>query len=176
LKYKTGGGHLIKDISLKSCIEFAVATEAVGAKFYAQLAKKFAGTAELAGLFEQLGKDEEVHQRQFSDLLGQLPAEKSAAVSADNSDYIRAMSASEFFSREQGPFANIEKIQNRDDALEKVFGFEKATLGFYNAVKDTLGENATLQQIIDAEKRHVTRIMKVMIAEAKFRSLEDEWP
>ena len=57
-----------------------------------------------------------------------------------------------------------------------MFGFEKATLGFYNAVKDTLGENATLQQIIDAEKRHVTRIMKVMIAEAKFRSLEDEWP
>ena len=167
---------MIKDITLKSCIEFAVATEDIGAKFYGQLAKKFAGTPEIPELFTQLGKDEEAHERQFSELLRQLPEEKAAPGSPENSDYVRAMSVSEFFSRDKGPFANIDKIENCNDALEKVFGFEKATLGFYTAVRDMIGSNPILNQVIEAEKRHVTRLMKVMIADATFRSLEDEWP
>jgi rubrerythrin len=166
---------LIKDISLKGCLEFAVATEDVGAKFYAQLAEKFAGNAELAELFKLLGKDEEVHKNQFSELLRQLPG-STTAPAPEKAEYVRAMSASEFFSRDRGPFVNIDKIGGRDDALEKVFGFEKATLGFYNAVKDLLGDNVILDQVIDAEKGHVTRLMKVMITGEKFRSLQDPWP
>jgi rubrerythrin len=176
LKYNTGGGHLIKDITLKGCIEFAVATEDVGAKFYRQLAKQFAGNRELSELFDLLGKDEEEHKRQFSELLRQLPKESAAPGPTGKGEYIRAMSVSEFFSRDRGPFANIDKIGNRDDALDKVFGFEKATLGFYQAVKDMLGSNAILNQVIEAEKSHITRIMKVIITGEKFRSLQDQWP
>jgi rubrerythrin len=167
---------LIKDITLKGCIEFAVATEDVGAKFYGQLAKKFADIRELSELFKLLGKDEEEHKLQFSKLLNQLPSETGASPSPEKSEYVRAMSASEFFSRVRGPFANIDKIGNRDDALEKVFGFEKATLGFYQAVQDLIGSNPVLNQIIEAEKSHITRLMKVMITGEKFRSLQDPWP
>ena len=42
------------------------------------------------------------------------------------------LSVSEFFSRDRGPFAKIDGITDRDDALEKVFGFEKATLAGTN--------------------------------------------
>ena len=164
----------MKGITLKDCVEFAVATEDIGARFYAGLAKKFAGNAELTELFGQLGKDEEVHRQQFSDLLKQLPAE-SGNVTPEQRDYVQAMSLSEFFSAKQGPFAAIDKITNRDDALEKVFGFEKATLGFYQAVQDTLGKNPTLTEVIETEKGHITRLMKVMVTGAKFRSLQDEW-
>ena len=67
-------------------------------------------------------------------------------------------------------------LGNRDDVLEKVFGFEKATLGFYQAVQDMIGGNPVLTQVIEAEKSHITRVMKVMITGAKFRSLQDQWP
>ena len=70
---------------------------------------------------------------------------------------------------------DIDKIGNRDDALEKAFGFEKATLGFYHAVQDVLGEKPTLTQVIEAEKSHIIRLMKVMITGEKFRSLQDKW-
>jgi rubrerythrin len=166
---------LIKDLSLKGCMEFAVATEDAGAKFYSQLTKKFVRNRELADLFELLGKDELEHKRQFSVLLQQLPEVKGTSYSPEKGEYVRAMSVSEFFSP-KGPFDNIDKIGNRDDALEKVFGFEKATLGFYQAVKDMIGDNSVLNQVIEAERSHVTRIMKVMITEAKFRSLQDQWP
>ena len=166
---------MLEYISLKSCIEFAVATEEIGAKFYGRLARKFASSQEIANLFELLGKDEQVHKQQFSELLKHVPQEKGEISSPEKSQYVRAMSISEFFSRYQGPFVDIDKIENRDDALEKAFGFEKATLGFYHAVQDVLGEKPTLTQVIEAEKNHITRLMKVMITGEKFRSLEDKW-
>ena len=167
---------MIEDISLKGCLEFAVATEDLGAKFYSRLAKRFAGNQEVANLFELLGRDEEVHKTQFSNLLKHLPEEVGVSNAPEKSEYVRAMSISEFFSHSQGPFANIDKIKNRDDALEKVFGFEKATLGFFQAARDLIGENSILNQVIEAEKGHITRLMKVIVTGEKFRSLQDTWP
>jgi len=166
---------MLEDVSLKSCLEFAVATEEVGAKYYNRLASKFTDDREIAGLFEQLGKDEQVHKDQFSKLLENVKPEEGELSSPEKSQYVRAMSISEFFSRYQGPFVDIEKIDDRDDALEKAFGFEKATLGFYQAVQDVLGENPVLTQVIDIEKSHITRLMKLMLTGAKFRSLQDTW-
>ena len=166
---------MIKEITLRGCIEFAVATEDIGAKFYSRLAKRFAGSQELANLFELLGKDEEVHKQQFLELLNHLPQQSGVTSAPEKSEYIRAMSISEFFSHHGGPFEDIDKIENRDDALEKVFGFEKATLGFYQAVQGVLGENPTLTQVIETEKSHIIRLMKVIITGEKFRSLQDKW-
>ena len=36
---------------------------------------------------------------------------------------------------------DVDKISTREDALSKAFEFEKATLGFYKAIKEILGEN-----------------------------------
>ena len=60
---------MIKEIKLKSCIEFAVATEDIGAKFYTRMASRFAGNQEVSNLFELLGKDEEVHKHNCVTLL-----------------------------------------------------------------------------------------------------------
>ncbi len=166
---------MLEDISMKSCMEFAVVTEENGAKFYGRLAKKFADNQEIANLFELLGKDEQVHRQQFSELLEHVPLGVGETSAPEKSQYVRAMSIGEFFSRYQGPFADIDKIENRDDALEKAFGFEKATLGFYQAVQDVLGENPTLSEVIEAEKSHITRLIEVLITGEKFRSLQDKW-
>lgn len=167
---------MIQDISPRGCIEFAIATEELGAKFYDRLAQRFDDSQETSDLFILLGKDEEAHKIQFSDLLKHLSDEVGVLNSPEKSQYIRAMSISEFFSRDKGPFVNIDKIKDRNDALEKVFGFEKATLGFYQAVQDSIGRNSILNQVIEAEKGHVARIMKVILTGEKFRSLQDPWP
>jgi rubrerythrin len=166
---------MLEDVTLKSCLEFAVVTEENGAKFYNHLAKKFAASKEIADLFTLLAKDEQVHQKQFADYLKEAPAKEGELSSPEKSQYVRAMSISEFFSPYQGPFMNVDNIKDRDDALEKAFGLEKATLGFYQAVKDVLGNEPVLEKVIQAEKSHVTRLMKVMITGEKFRSLQDKW-
>jgi rubrerythrin len=166
---------MTEKITLQNCLELAVATEDAGAKFYTQLSRQFAGNREVADLFALLGKDEEEHKRQFSGLLSHPPEGAALTTAPEKTDYIKAMSISDFFSRRQGPFKDVDKITNRDDALEKAFAFEKATLGFYQAVQDGLGKNPALARVIETEKSHVVRLMKVMITGGKFRSLQDEW-
>jgi len=166
---------MLEDISLKSCLEFAVAAEELGAKFYNHLASKFSAKQEVANLFELLGKDEQVHKQQFAELLAHVSPEEGELSAPEKSQYVRAMAISEFFSSYEGPFVDVDKITSRDDALEKAFAFEKATLGFYQAVQDVLGKTPTLTQVIEVEKSHVTRLMKVMITGEKFRSLQDKW-
>ena len=61
------------------------------------------------------------------------------------------------------------------DTLENAFSLEKATLLFYEALLDTLGDDASLSAIIQAEKEHVVALMKVILTGAKFRGLGDKW-
>jgi rubrerythrin len=166
---------MIEDITLKNCLEFAVKTEEIGSEFYARLAKRFGDNKALADTFSRLSKDEQVHKRQFSELLKTVPDEAGSTAAPEKREYVKAMSISEFFSPKRGPFANVDKIRDRDDALEQAFGLEKATLGFYKAVQDLLGDSDTLSKVIEAEKSHVVALMKVMFTGAKFRSLQDQW-
>ncbi|MBD3232783.1 MAG: hypothetical protein GF315_03560 [candidate division Zixibacteria bacterium] len=166
---------MLEEVTLKKSIEFAIATEENGAKFYARLANKFSDKEDVSELFARLAKDEEVHKRQFSALLEKAPEEKDISGAPEKTQYLKAMSVSEFFSTDRGPFADADSIETFNDALGKAFELEKATLSFYQAVSDVLGENDILNQIMDAEKEHITAIMKVMISGGKFRSLQDKW-
>ena len=165
----------MEEITLKKCIEFAISTEDTGAKFYDMMANKLVANQEVSNLFKQLSKDEMIHKQQFSKLLSQIPPESGVSNAPEKSEYLRAMSISEFFSHHQGPFKDADKIENRYDALEKAFGLEKATLGFYQAIQDVLGNNPVLTEVIEVEKSHITKLMKVLITGEKFRSLQDEW-
>lgn len=166
---------MIPEITLKNYIELAVATEENGAKFYQKLAKKFANNEDVSDLFTRLAKDEAIHKAKFLELLNDLP-EEGISLAPERAQYVKAMSTSKFFSRKRGPFKDIDKIINRDDALETAFSFEKATLGFYQAVRDFfVGDSKVLIKVIEAEKEHVVKIMGVMMTGAKFRGLENDW-
>ena len=168
---------MIEDITLKGCMEFAVATEELGIRFYTRLATKFGDNKDISQIFHQLADDEQVHKRQFTELLREAPADEGVSSSPEKREYLRAMSISEFFSHHHGPFQDVGKIQNRDDALQQALDFEKATLGFYKAVEDVLGAKELLTQVIDVEKSHVAVLMKALLVEgSKFRSLQDRWP
>ena len=163
---------MIEDLTLKGCMEFAVATEDLGIRFYTRLASKFGDNKDIAQIFKQLADDEQVHKRQFTELLNKAPVNEGVSSSPEKHEYLRAMSISEFFSHRHGPFQDVEKIQNRDDALQKALDFEKATLAFYRAVEDVLGSNDMLAQVINVERSHVAVLMKALLVEgSRFRSL-----
>jgi len=167
---------MLQDLTLKGCIEFAIATEEFGAEKYSHLAKKFSDIPDVSKLFARLSEDEQVHREQFSGLLRQIPESAVKDPSGQTDDYLKAMSYSIFFSRYHGPFKNPETIKDRDDALQKALEFEKATLGFYKAVEEVQGTSAPLASIITAERSHISAIMKALLVEgSEFRSMEDSW-
>jgi hypothetical protein len=87
--------------------------------------------------------------------------------------YLRAMAMSDFFGGDAGLIAKLDRVQDLDEALIHVLGFEKATLGYYLAVKDVLGETGALDRIIEAEKSHVARLVKYILTGEKMKGLAD---
>lgn len=167
---------MLEELTLKGCIEFAIATEAYGAKHYARLAEKFSQDPEITKIFTKLSEDELIHKQQFTELLAKAPQDGSKDPSPEKGDYLKAMSYSAFFSPYQGSFKDIDAVEDCNDALQRALEFEKATLGFYKAFEDVEGPSDLLTRIIDAEKNHVVVIMKALLVEgSKFRSLQDSW-
>jgi rubrerythrin len=158
----------------RQAIEFAVKTEELGQKFYRQLALKFSDQAELKEMFELLAKDEVLHEHQFRKLLEQTPPDEGVSTGPEF-QYLRAMSLSQFFMGRKGLKKRCKKIKDKSDALRTAFELEKAPLQFYRAIREVLGENDTLDSVIQAEKAHLMKVMQYTITDAKFRGLADKW-
>ena len=156
------------EMTPRQAIEFAVKTEELGTKFYQQLALRFSEHPELKELFELLGKDEVVHEHVFRKLLEQIPPDEGISTGPEF-QYLRAMSLSQFFMGKKGLKKKYKKIKGKGEAMRIVFELEKATLQYYQALKEVLGESDALQEIIATEKAHVMKAMQYVITEAKFR-------
>jgi len=165
----------VDNLSLRNGIELAVTTEKLGANFYKTLAKRFKENAEISELFSMLAKDEEAHEAQFKTLLKKIPAGEKKPKSDREYQLLTAAAMSEFFTGEEGPMKDIGKIKTRDDAFARAFALEKASLFYYHAMQDLLGENEILKAIISAEKSHLVSVMKYLITGAKMRGLADTW-
>lgn len=166
---------MLNKATLRSGIELAVTTKKIGADFYKTLAKKFEDNAEISELFSILAKDEEAHQAQFKALLAKVPADEGEQEDAEKYQLLTAASMSQFFLGEEGAMKDIDKIKTRDDALARAFALEKASLFYYHAMEDTLGQDEILKAIISAEKSHLVSIMKYLTTGAKMRGLSDNW-
>jgi rubrerythrin len=146
----------------------------LAAMAYSRLAKKFSNQEEISEAFSLLAADEMRHRAQFKGLLDELPPEADNVPQVEKRLYLSAMASSEFFTGEAGITATLEKIQTVNEALVHVLGFEKATLGFYRAIQDTLGQEAALDAIIAAEQQHIARLMKYILTEEKMKGLGDD--
>jgi len=165
---------MLDNLTPKKAVEFAITTEALGEKYYNRLATKFADDPKFVELFKRLAADEKVHHAQFSKLLETVEDTPEDKLDYERAQYLRAMSLSEVFSK-TGPFKDSEGIEKPADALEKVFRFEKTLVGFYQAISEVIGQNEALDAIIAAEKQHVIAVMKLMMTDAKYRSMQDPW-
>ena len=165
----------MKEITLRNSIEMAIATEKLGAGFYGKLAEKFKSDKEINELFSILAKDEKAHEAKFRTLLDKVPAEDKEPTTDQKYQYLTAVSISEFFAGDGGALKDVDKIKTRDDALARAFALEKATLLYYHAVQDILGDNDILKTIIKLEKDHLVSVMKYLMTGAKMRGLSDTW-
>lgn len=163
---------MIKDVTAASLVEFALRIEETGAELYQGLARKFASEPELRDLFDGLGRDEVHHGEQIRSLQKRL-APRLGPASDEQREYLRAMSVSDVFSAPKGPARDVEGIRSRDDALERALNLEKATLAFYQAVREVAGPDEVLDSLVAMEKKHVVKVMQLLITGAKFRGLGD---
>ncbi len=167
---------MLEDVTVAKCLEFAVATEEIGAELYRRLAGKFSSDREVSELFEGLGRDEEKHGEQFRLLREQaLPRYRDHEISPEQQNYVRAMSMSAILSGDKGLSDDVEGIKTREDALERALSLEKATLSYYQAVREITGPDDILDTLIAVEKKHVVKVMQLMMTGAKFRGLADSY-
>ena len=164
---------MAEDLTLRESIQLAVTTEQIGCKFYERLARKFADDKDVADVFSQLAKDEKAHEKQFELLLDKVPQEEIQPERYEVYQFLRATAISEFFRKDY--FTRVDEISTPADALGKALAFEKATLLYYQAIRDVLGENKQLDAIIKAERNHVMAIARIVVTDARFRGLSDSF-
>ncbi|MBD3404042.1 hypothetical protein GF420_14210 [candidate division GN15 bacterium] len=164
---------MIDDMTLEKAVKLAIATEKAGADFYADLEKKFAYEDDLKNTFAQLVVDERAHEAQFKRLLEIVPKDEDKSGKEDDYAFLTATASSTFF---QGDvLKQVDQIKDVTDALGTALAFEKSTLQYYTSIRDVLGDNEALNEIIEAERQHVLALMKVILADAKFRGVNYQW-
>ena len=166
---------MLEELTIRKALEFAAKTEELGNLFYTKLAKKFENE-EICEIFSTLAQDELAHKKQFQTLMEKTPEDPNVSSKDERMALLKIMSRSEFFMGEDGLYRNIEQIETRDDALERAVKLEKDTLGYFQAMRDVLGDNEILTAIIKIEKRHLIKLMEYMITGAKMRGLGDQYP
>ncbi len=160
---------MLEEPTLRKSIQLAIQTEQIGAKYYQELTERFEKDKKIRDIFAQLAKDEKVHEQQFSEILKTLPDE--GKIDPRHQAYLKAASISEFFKNDT--FKDIAKVESPEEVMRRAFNFEKSTLFFYSALSEIIGESEQLNEIIEAEKLHVTNLLKVILEDAKFRGLQD---
>lgn len=163
---------MIDAMTPRKAIEFAIETEELGAKFYRQLAVRFSDQAELKEMFELMARDEVAHGSQFRTLLEETPPDEGVSTGPEF-QYLRAMSLSQFFMGEKGLKKKCGEIGGKGDAMGIAFELEKATLHYYQAMREVLGESDILEAVIQAEKEHLLRVMQYISTDAKFTGLSE---
>lgn len=165
----------MEDITLRKAVEFAISVEQMGNEIYDRLARRFKDDEEISKVFAVLAKDELLHEKQLKTLLESVPAEEPQGY-AEKYGYLRAMSLSEFFTSREGLTRSLEEVKTRQDALQRAFELERSALGYYQALKEVLGENEVLDSIIKMEREHMVSVMRYMVTGAKMRGLGDKVP
>jgi len=167
---------MIESVTPARCVEFAIRTEEIGAELYGQLARKFASDGELAELFRDLGRDEAQHAEQFRALHARFVQQfQGRTIPVDQANYVRAMAMADVFSGPKGLATGSDGIRTRDDALERALNLEKATLAYYQALREITGEDEALDALIAVERRHVLKVMQLLVTGARFRGFADSF-
>jgi rubrerythrin len=153
-------GLLAAGWDLRKAVELAIGVEERGAVLYRDLAKKWESNAGLRDLFTRLATEEVGHREGFLTLLSSIGARTNDAVLDEAC--LKAIAHVSFFSEESGALKEIANLASPGQVLDKVLKFEKATLHYYQGLKDVLGANPPLDFMIAEEKRHTVEVMRAM--------------
>ncbi|MCG6964117.1 MAG: hypothetical protein LJE95_12705 [Acidobacteria bacterium] len=148
----------IEGSSLRQAVQFAITTEQIGAEAYRRFARKLGDQPEVAQVFAQLAEDEERHEAEFRAIMESVPDHDAVPGYAEKYGYLKAMSISEFFSPRAGLTRDAEDITTREDALFRGIELEKASIAYYQALREVLGASEALDAILAAERQHLLKL------------------
>lgn len=156
--------------TLKNAIETAIKAEELGINFYSKLSKRFIDNKEIHNVFDLLAKDEVEHKKQFMNLLDSV-ADQTFEISENDIMFLNVCDISKYF-------PNMETISEEISAtevLKQSFNFEKDSVLYYTGIKDVIGSNQVIDEIINREKTHMVKLMRYLLDNNKFRGIEDNY-
>ena len=158
-------------ISVKDALRIAVETEQRGDKFYSELSRKYSDNIELREMFEFLAKDEKDHEKQFRKLLDKHGSDETEVGEVDG-EFLEAVDLRKFFDK----MKDIPEDLDPRDVLQIAFELEREAVLFFSTIRDILGESPELDEIIQIEKGHMTKVMKYIVNYgSRFRGMRDKW-
>jgi len=146
-------------------VRAAVEAEKKGKDFYECLAGKVQETG-IKDLFIDLAKEELKHQEIFQSILDRLEPVEVPAYSdqEEYNQYFDALINSHMlFSCGWGEVM-LDQVHNEQEALKLAMNFERDSLLFFKEMKDFVpeGERKFIDQCIDEERKHLTRLKQMM--------------
>ncbi len=160
----------MEKMTVRGALEIAVKTEQLGDKFYTELANRYSGNPKLQEMFEFLAKDETEHEKQFKALLENYK-DDDTPLSQEDTEYLQAVDLSKFFKYME----DLGEDLTPKDVLKLAYRVEKEAVLFFSGIRDAIGGNPELEAIIKMEKQHMSKVMKYLVEDSKFRGIEDEW-
>jgi rubrerythrin len=142
------------EFSIREVVEQAIQTEKLGNKFYTAMAEKFQANNELKKLFELLAAHELKHGNSFSELMNKITDEEPDGWE-EVSLYLRAIVDSEFFLGKDKCLPSLEHVKTAAEAINFALCFERETLLYYYALRETIKERKIIDEIIKEEKSHI---------------------
>ncbi len=144
----------MKKFSVREIVEQAVQTEKLGYDFYSGMSKKFTKESKLKNLFDALAVMEQQHENLFIELRDK-EEDRNIENPEEVSAYLRAIVESEFFLGKNKSLPALEHLKSVKDAVHFALGFERETLLYYYGLKDVIGDDGVLSEIINEEKSHI---------------------
>jgi rubrerythrin len=140
--------------SIREVVEQAVQTEKLGEEFYQTMAKKFHDNNELKKLFELLATHETRHGKSFAELEKKLPEQEPEGWD-EVTPYLKAIVDSEFFLGKDKCLPSMEHVKTAAEAVDFALCFERETLLYYYALRETTKDKEILDRIISEERSHI---------------------
>ena len=142
------------NFSIREVVEQAVQTEKIGEEFYRTMAKRFQDNNELKKLFELLAAHEIKHGKSFAELKNTL-ADQEPEGWDEVTLYLKAIVDSEFFLGKDKCLPSMEHVQTAAQAVGFALCFERETLLYYYALRETTKEKSLIDSIIREERSHI---------------------
>lgn len=149
------------DIKIRDILEFAIAIETNGYKFYTETAKKFSGLKTVQ-LFHHLAEEELKHEHYFRSLMLQPPGFNPTPTLKEAYHIFRRDFLHSFAFANRASFdQTIEAVDSLQDAIQHAIQFEKDTVVLYSSIRKHIDpvHHDTMNRIIDEELGHIGRLL-----------------
>lgn len=141
-------------------LDLAIQIERQGIAFY-RACKEALDSSALKETFSYLIEQEHIHLRLFSGMkenLREIRLPESFAGEYDR--HLAAFVQDEVFSMPEEAAEKARSLQSVQEAVDWALAFEQKSIDFYHLIKNYVraSESATIERIIEEEKRHIERL------------------